>query len=91
MGSPLVAAAALLLEGEAVCTFGNLGVCLVSSHGDAVESAVTLAVHVVLAGYYIAFNRRILHNIFLLNSRISLNNTDTEYSPCPEFRITLAV
>ena len=83
----LLAAAALLLEGEAVCTFGNLGVSLVSSHGDAVESAVTLAVHVVLAGYYIAFDRRILHNLFLLNSRISQNSTG--FSRCPLFLLAM--
>ena len=33
---------------------------------DTAESTVMLAVHIVLAGSYIAFNRRILHNNNLL-------------------------
>lgn len=33
---------------------------------DAAESTVMLAVHIVLAGSYIAFNRRIFHNNNLL-------------------------
>ena len=76
-GSPLLTAAASLFKRETVCTFGNLGIGFVSSHCDAVKSAVTFAVHVVLAGYYIAFDRRILHNIFLLNSRTGQNTADT--------------
>ena len=50
------AAAALLLKGETVCTLGNCRVCLMCSHGNAVVSTVTLAVHIVLTGYYITFN-----------------------------------
>ena len=58
--------AALFLEREAVCTFGNCGVSLVCADLDTAESTVMLAVHIVLAGSYIAFNRRILHNNNLL-------------------------
>lgn len=48
--------AALFLERKAVCTFGNCGVSLVCADLDAVESTVMLAVHIVLARSYIAFN-----------------------------------
>lgn len=48
--------AALFLERKAVCTFGNCRVSLVCADLDAVESTVMLAVHIVLARSYIAFN-----------------------------------
>lgn len=48
--------AALFLKRKAVCTFGNCGVSLVCADLDAVKSTVMLAVHIVLAGSYIAFN-----------------------------------
>ena len=58
--------AALFLKRKTVCTFGNCRVSLVCADPDAAESTVMLAVHIVLAGSYIAFNRRILHNNNLL-------------------------
>ena len=57
----LLAAAVLLCERETVGAFGNRGICLVSSHLNAVQCAVMLGIHVVLAACYIAFNRRVFH------------------------------
>ena len=49
-------AAALFLKGETVCTLGNCRICLMCSHGNAVQRTEMLAVHVVLTRYYITFN-----------------------------------
>lgn len=57
------AAAALFLKRETVCTFGNCRVCLMCANADTVKSTVMFAVHIVLAGYYITFDRRVFHSI----------------------------
>ena len=64
-GSALLsaAAAALFLKGETVCTLGNRRVCLVCANAYTVKSTVMFAVHIVLAGYYITFDRRVFHSI----------------------------
>jgi len=55
-GSTFLAAAALLCERETVGAFGNSRVLFMSTHLNAVQCAVMLSVHVVLAACYIAFN-----------------------------------
>ncbi len=56
----LSAPAILTYKGQTVCTFRYCGVRLVSAYLDGFQCAVMLAVHVVLAACYIAFNTRIL-------------------------------
>lgn len=54
--SAFLAAAALLSERETVGAFGNRRVLFMSANLNAVQCAVMLSVHVVLAACYIAFN-----------------------------------
>lgn len=55
-GSAFLAAATLLCERETVGAFGNRRVFFMSTNLNAVQCAVMLSVHVVLAACYIAFN-----------------------------------
>lgn len=55
-GTAFLAAAALFGERETVGAFGNRGVLFVCAYLNAVQCAVMLGVHVVLAACYIAFN-----------------------------------
>ena len=81
------AAAALLFQGKAVRTLAYCRVLLVCAYLDAVKCAVTFAVHIVLAGYNIALDRRIFHSRILLDIRTERSFSDTKFSmPDAPFR-----
>ena len=64
-------AACALAEGIAVGTFRHLGILLMSSHRDAVQTTVVLSHHVVLALRNAALDAFVLALVFHSNSPLS--------------------